>query len=160
MSPFWPPLLSPALATLATAVALAALAAPVHAQGLGRGTPDAPVTAWPTAPPDSLGLDADALAAHAAQCEATGATACLVAYRGFVVQEWEAPDYAYGPWIRLRSATKSITGLLVGMLLGDGALADLDQPVADVIPEWQAGADSAVTIRHLVTMTAGLRGNP
>jgi len=53
------------------------------------------------------------------------------------------------------SATKSITGLLVGMLVGDGLLT-LDDPVSRYIPEWHVGAEHGVTVRHLMTMTSGL----
>jgi CubicO group peptidase (beta-lactamase class C family) len=33
------------------------LAPAAHAQGLGRGTAEAPVTEWPTADPDTMGMD-------------------------------------------------------------------------------------------------------
>lgn len=134
---------------------LLAFAAPLYAQGLGLGTPEAPVTDWPTADPAALGLDTLALAEHAALCEASGATACLVAYKGHIVQEWTAPDRRHF-FFGTASATKSIAAVLTGMLIGDGKIGGVDDPVARYLPEWQAGADSAVTIRHLLTMTSGL----
>lgn len=129
---------------------------PAAAQGLGRGTPDAPVSDWPVADPDSLGLDVAALAEHAALCEASAATACLVAVGGHIVQEWTTPDYRYGPFLGLASATKSLTALVAGALVADGRLGGADDPVAEALPEWTAGAEAGVTVRHLLTMTAGL----
>lgn len=130
-------------------------------QGLGRGSMDDPVTDWSTATADSLGLDAGALEQHRVRCEETQATACLVAYRGIIVQEWYAADYPADPvfmqpWIGTRSAAKSVFGILAGMLIDDGAIGGVDDEAATYIPEWQAGADSSVTIRHLLTMTSGV----
>ena len=72
------------------------------------------------------------------------------------MQEWKAPDHDYGPYMGLASATKSLTALLAGMLIGDGQIGGVDDPVAQYLPEWTAGAEAGVTIRHLLTMTAGL----
>lgn len=135
------------------------------AQGLGRGTPDRPITNWPVADPDSLGLDAAALEEHRVRCEESEASACLVVWRGEIIQEWYAPDYpsdpiAMQPWIGTRSAAKSVGGLLAGMLIADGNIPDIDTPVSEFIPEWVAGADSGVTVRHLLTMTSGVARNP
>ena len=147
--------------------ALVLLAGPATAQGLGRGTPNAPVTAWPEADPDTVGLSLAVLDAHLALCQRSQADGCLVAHRGAVVQEWYGPGYATpsvsgGLRGSMRSAGKSVAALLAGMLVGDGVLS-VEDPTATWIPEWQAGADSAVTVRHLLTMTAGLpraRGCP
>ncbi|GAB5517930.1 MAG: hypothetical protein RhofKO_01810 [Rhodothermales bacterium] len=128
----------------------------VYAQGLGLGTLDDPVQRWPTAPPDSFGLDTAALAEHAQLCEDSAAVACLVAYKGYIVQEWKQLDYDYAPFVGTASATKAITALIVGMLIDDGHIASVDAPVGTYLPEWQAGVDSSVTVRHLLTMTAGL----
>ncbi len=70
---------------------------------------------------------------------------------------------------RVYSMTKPITGMAAMMLIGDGKMR-LDQPVADFIPEFadmrvltdpansldSAPAKTAITIRHLLTHTAGL----
>ena len=126
----------------AAAVALAACAA-------AQPGPDG----WATADPAALGLDTDALALHQEACRRSGADACLVAYRGQIVQEWTGPGYV-DP-MPTRSSVKSWTGLVTGALVGDGTLA-LDDPVARWLPEWTAGAEAGVTVRHLLTMTSGL----
>ncbi|GAB5534054.1 MAG: hypothetical protein Rubg2KO_03030 [Rubricoccaceae bacterium] len=132
------------------------LSGSARAQGLGLGAASTPVTDWPVADPAEMGLDTTALADHAALCEASAAVACLVAYKGHIVQEWAQPEYAYGPHIGLASATKSVSALLVGMLIADGHIGSLDDEVRMYLPEWTAGADSSVTLRHLLTMTSGL----
>lgn len=71
---------------------------------------------------------------------------------------------------RLYSQTKPVTGMAIMMLIEDGLLK-LDQPVADVLPEFAnmrvlqdpegsldetVPARTQITIRHLLTHTAGL----
>ena len=140
---------------------LALLTTGVQAQGLGQGTLTEPIADWPLATSDSLGLHADALDRHAARCLETEASACLVAYKGYLVQEWYAPDFpgepvVMQPWIGTRSATKSVVGLLAALLLDDGKIDSLDQPVGAYIPEWKAGVEAGVTIRHLMSMTSSV----
>jgi hypothetical protein len=109
---------------------------------------------WRTASPAALGLDTAALARHRELCERTGADACVVAYRGRIVQEWYAPSYAFPA--PAMSTTKSITGLLVGMLVDDGKIPTLDVRVCRYLAEWCTGTRGQVTLRHLLTMTSGL----
>lgn len=70
---------------------------------------------------------------------------------------------------RIYSMTKVVTGIAVMRLIADGKLS-LDQPVADVLPEWRVlrvaldrsrsldsrPATVAMTIRHLLSHTSGL----
>lgn len=137
-------------------ILLALLSLPVQAQGLGQGSANAPVTEWPTAAPDTMGLNTEALRAHLDRCKKSGSFGCLVAYKGHVVQEWYRIEHR-NPFVGTRSAVKSWTGLLAGMLIADGAIDSVGVPVATYIPEWTAGAQAGVTIRHLLTMTSGLR---
>ena len=122
--------------------------------------PPAPSTNddWPVAEdPTALGLDAGAFAAHEDLCVGSGADACLVVYEGAIVQEWYGPGYREPMYAM--SSTKSVAGLLAGMLVGDGALSP-DDPVGTYVPEWRSGADGGVTVRHLLTMTSGLPDFP
>lgn len=109
---------------------------------------------WQTADPSTLGLNVKALEKHRHLCDQTGADACLVIRRGKIVQEFYSPRYSV-PMMAM-SSTKSITGLLVGMLIDDGKIKSLDEPVCAYISEWCAGVKGRVTLRHLLTMTSGL----
>lgn len=136
---------------------IALCASHATAQGLGRGTPTEPVTEWPVADPDTMGLSLAVLNAHLSLCQRSGADACLVAYRGNIVQEWYDPRYTTRVESQrsLASAGKAYAALLTGMIAAETEL-DIDDPVAKWLPEWTAGADSAVTVRHLLTHTSGL----
>ena len=113
---------------------------------------------WQTADPSTLGLNADALKRHADLCARTGADACLVVYKGKIVQELYSARYQ-APMMAM-SSTKSVTGLLVGMLLDDGKIKSIDEPVCKYVSEWCAGQKGKVTLRHLLTMTSGLAQMP
>ncbi len=54
------------------------------------------------------------------------------------------------------STTKPLTAAAFALLWQRG-LADLDHPVARYIPEFGNGGKEAITIRHLLTHTAGIR---
>ncbi|MEJ2594156.1 MAG: serine hydrolase [bacterium] len=53
------------------------------------------------------------------------------------------------------SMAKSIVSLLVGAALDDGDIRSLDQPVGTFIPSFNEGGKEKITIRHLLTMSAG-----
>lgn len=129
------------------------------AQGLGLGSKDNPIRYWPAADPDTMGLNVEALKDHLEVCKETKSTACIVAYKGYIVQEWyEKPVYHQIPiLIETRSAVKSWTSLLAGILWDQGKLESLDDPVSKYIPEWTSGSEAGVTVRQLLTMTSGIR---
>jgi CubicO group peptidase (beta-lactamase class C family) len=72
-------------------------------------------------------------------------------------------EYFHG-WLRddlhrLASVTKSLTSLLIGIARDRGLIADLDAPIAGYYPQYadlMKGEWRHVTIRHLLTMSAGL----
>lgn len=59
--------------------------------------------------------------------------------------------------IHLMSATKSVVALAIGLLLDDGKLASIDEPVSTVYPEWRQGRKRNITIRMLMDHTSGLQ---
>jgi CubicO group peptidase (beta-lactamase class C family) len=130
---------------------------PTPAPARPRPTPAPQDDFWQTADPSALGLNVEALKRHAELCQRTGADACLVVYKGRIVQELYGPRYS-APMMAM-SSTKSVTGLLVGALLDDGKIKSADEPVCNYVKEWCAGPKGAkdkVTLRHLLTMTSGL----
>ncbi|HEX7242189.1 MAG TPA: serine hydrolase, partial [Longimicrobiaceae bacterium] len=60
----------------------------------------------------------------------------------------------------VKSASKSVLSALVGVAIREGHLKGVDQPVAELLPEYfGAGTDPrkrAITVGHLLSMTAGL----
>ncbi|WP_182912075.1 serine hydrolase domain-containing protein [Sphingomonas cavernae] len=82
--------------------------------------------------------------------------AIVVVQGGRIVAEQYAPGFDQNSRLLGWSASKSIAGTLVGLLVDDGVLK-LDAPAP--VPEWQAKGDPrrAITLRQLLTMSSGLR---
>lgn len=119
--------------------------------------PQLPVTKdnfWQTGNPSALGLNVKALEQHGDLCTRTGADTCLVIYKGQIVQERYYRSYR--PPMMAMSSTKSVTGILVGMLIDDGKIKSIDEPVCSYVKEWCEGQKGKVTLRHLLSMTSGL----
>ena len=54
------------------------------------------------------------------------------------------------------SMAKSIISLLIGCAIDDGAIKSVDQPVSDFLPEWTSFDGKVLTIKDLLTMSAGV----
>jgi hypothetical protein len=109
---------------------------------------------WPVGDPVALGLNPHALEQHRSLCEETGADACLVVFKRQIVQEWYSRRYRRP--VYAMSTTKSVTGLLVGLLIDDQRIRSTDELVCAYVSQWCAGRRGRVTLRHLLTMTSGL----
>ena len=57
------------------------------------------------------------------------------------------------------SVAKSVTSTLVGAAIRDGKIKSLSDPVTDYIPELKGSGYDGVTVRHLITMSSGVKWN-
>lgn len=57
------------------------------------------------------------------------------------------------------SVAKSVTSTLVGVAIKDGYIKSVDDYVTEYIPDLKGSAYDSVKIRHLLTMTAGIKWN-
>ncbi|MGJ4952455.1 serine hydrolase domain-containing protein [Bradyrhizobium sp. HKCCYLS20291] len=160
-------------------VALAAVLAfiPLHARAeqADCGAPATLEDGWTIAKPDEMGLDGARLCAIAERLRATNANVhgVVIVRGGKLVFE----QYFAGfdePWGRdagryefdattlhdMRSVTKSVISLLLGIALDRKLIASLDEPVTKYFPEYSdvksAGWDR-ITLRHLLKMSSGLQ---
>lgn len=69
-------------------------------------------------------------------------------------QYWE--DYSPASRSNSFSMAKSIVSLAIGCAIDDGFIRNTDQPVSDFYPEFQGYNGKPLTIRHLLTMSAGV----
>jgi len=104
------------------------------------------------------GVDQAALDELVNGARESGSDALVVVKNGRLVGEWYF-DEEQGP-IESMSATKSIVGLAIGLLIDDGKLESLDTPVSTLFPEWADGPKSEITVRHLLAHSSGLEGRP
>ena len=57
------------------------------------------------------------------------------------------------------SVAKSVTSTLVGVAIKEGYIKSVDDNVTNYIPDLKGSAYEKVTVRHLLTMTAGIQWN-
>ncbi len=117
-----------------------------------------PTEAWPIAP-SAQQANLPAAEKLLLQPPELGLTLALVVVRhGRIVWEGYGPSTDLAEPLISWSMGKSVTQALIGLCVADG-LVHLDEPAP--VPEWQAPGDgrSAITVRHLLTMSGGLRFN-
>lgn len=80
-------------------------------------------------------------------------------FQDSLVYSWQSPSCP-NDTVNTASLMKSITALAIGELLENKFIERLDEPVCSYLPEWKAGCEQEVTIRHLITMTSGVLRKP
>jgi CubicO group peptidase (beta-lactamase class C family) len=113
----------------------------------------AAVSTHPGAPREALARAVDALFTEKDGGETR---ALLVLHDGRIAAERYAPGYGPGTKLLGWSMSKSVTGMMVLMLVADGRLR-LDQPAP--IPAWQRQGEprGEITLRQLLQMRSGLK---
>jgi CubicO group peptidase (beta-lactamase class C family) len=85
------------------------------------------------------------------------AAGVLVIHRGEIVLERYAHGYGPGQRWTSFSVAKMISSTLAGAALKDGAIRSLDDMVTAYLPGLKGSAYEGVTVRHLLTMTSGVK---
>lgn len=95
----------------------------------------------------------------ASYMEASRASGVLVIKDGKIILEryglGRSPDDRWTSF----SVAKSVTSTLAGAAVRDGFIKSLDDPVSRYVPEMKGSAYDDVTVRHLLTMTSGVKWN-
>ena len=148
------------------------------------GAPAAAEDGWQVAAPDAVGLDPATLCGIGPRFRAWTAAdihAVLVIRHGKLVYEryFAGLDELVGQPIGaagsleivnfdaatkhdLRSITKSVTALILGIEIGKGKIAGVDRPVLPQLPayaELRTPEKDRITLRHFLTMSQGLAWN-
>ena len=122
----------------------------------GHEVPAASVTR--TLPQDTP-LDPALRSEITALMKATNTAGVMVLVDGKVVHE----EYGLGMGPKDRwtsfSVAKSFTSTLLGAAVKDGHIASIDDPVTKYIPGLTGSAYDGVTVRHIATMTSGVKWN-
>lgn len=111
---------------------------------------------WQTGAPAEHGLDAVALDDAAEWAEANESRCLLVIKDGVLVYERYFADTDATTMVKSWSIAKSHTSTAVGIALARGELGSVDDSIADYLPELAGTDKAAITLAHLLSMTAGL----
>ena len=86
-------------------------------------------------------------------------TYALIAMRnGAIEHEQWAEGYFPGQMLPVRSFTKTLPSLLIGIAIGEGKIRSIDEPVSNYLAEWKDDPRGRITIRQFLTMSSGLAG--
>lgn len=107
--------------------------------------------------PDAEGADPGAFADAVRLAGAKNAAALLVVHDGRVVVRRYWHGLRPGGWTNSASMAKAVTALLIGIAVGEGRIASIDEPAARWIPAWRGDARRRITLRHPLQMHSGLR---
>jgi len=134
--------------------------------GLYRLRAPASGSGWEVATPDAVGIDPARLE-EAVRAVARGEAGLLhsmiLTRHGKLVLEEYFHGYDRDDLHPIQSCTKSVASLLVGIAVDRGEITGLDLPVFEYFPEHadlRTPEWDAVTLRHLLTMSAGLDWSP
>ena len=160
--------LLPALALLIACAGnpppVASIPAPAVAAAVSEPVPPlAPAPAdWPTATPEEVGLDSKDLAdlLESIQTQGDPVDSVLIARDGRLVLDAYFYPFQAGMRHELRSCTKSVTSMLVGIAIGEGLLPGVERPVVEFFPERSLSnldeRKRALRLEDLLTMSSGL----
>jgi len=122
-----------------------------------------PAEDWQRVAPETAGLDAQQMQALERQVELRYRTinGFLVLWRGYLVSESYLHGFGRDDRHLVASVTKSFISALIGIAIEQGHIEGVEQKVLDFFPEFepspQDGLKQVLTIRHLLTMTAGFQ---
>ncbi len=126
-----------------------------------------PEETWPTATPESQGVDSTVLAGALRTLRGQGVNihSILLIRNGYVVLDAAFYPYDGKSLHDVASVTKSVTATLVGQAVREGVLPGLEAPIGEVLegqgPAKPPGGWENVTLERLMTMSSGLAcGDP
>jgi CubicO group peptidase (beta-lactamase class C family) len=157
------------------AFAFAVALAPAVAAAASCGTPTDLRDGWTAAAPEQEGLDPASICGIGPRLEGLKEAqphGVVIARHGrliyehyFTGKDWRLSmslgdvSFDAGTNHDIRSISKKVTSLLIGIALDRGLLTDLDAPVFSFFPEYddlRTPEKDRMTLRHLLTMSSGL----
>lgn len=112
---------------------------------------------WDTRAPRDAGMDAAALEEALQYAGDRNSTGLIVLRGGRIVAERYWKGWTADTTEPIFSSSKSLTSTLIGMAIEDGKIKSVNQSASDFVPSWRGTPKAAITIRHMLTMTSGIR---
>lgn len=117
---------------------------------------------WPRVAPDHVGIDGkalDELFANLTVDAHKDLRGVVVLRHGNLVAESYFSGDDANTLVDIRSATKSITAILMGIAIDHGIVKSVDDSIANYLPNLPRDGKEQITIRDLLTMRSGLDAN-
>src|SRR5262245_52884071 len=112
---------------------------------------------WETCAAKDAGMDAAMLEAAGNYAAEHNSSGLIVLRGGRLILEkywlgWTS-DYTQP----IFSASKSIISTLIGMAIEERKLRGIEQSMADFVPAWKGTSKQEINLRHVLTMTSGIK---
>ena len=120
------------------------------------GQPDTP---WQLDLPENHQMDPAVLEALHAALPGSGIQAVVTVKDGVIIDEYYGEGHDQESLFPVHSASKSVTGALIGIAIQEGAIGGVDDPLSLYLPQAAEQEDprkGAITLRQLLTHTSGL----
>lgn len=114
-------------------------------------------SAWETLTPAAAEMNPaglDAAITYAADHNSAG---LVILRRGRIVAERYWKGWTAATTQPIFSSSKSITATLVGIAVEERKIMSVQQSASDFVPSWRGTPKAAITLRHMLTMTSGIR---
>jgi len=134
---------------------------------VGMAALSVPIYEWPVSNPDDENVDQQLIydmLAHIDQANILIHSISIIRNGSLILDVYyENDDFGYNEPHPVCSCTKSVISLLIGIAVDQGLIGSVDVPVLDFFPEMEVefvtARKEAMTLDHLLTMTAGYRCN-
>ena len=124
--------------------------------------PERPKFEWQHDSPENHNLSESAISSVHSTIDEYPINAEVIVKEGVIVDEYYKDGYNSNSVFTMQSTSKSITSAIVGIVIDKGYISGVDVPISNYFPEILE-SDSEylkeVTIRHLLTHTAGFSAN-
>lgn len=111
---------------------------------------------FPHAEAGTRTISPGALDEAAAFAEASNSTSLIVSHRGVIQLERYWKGEGADQVVYSFSMHKSLVALLLGIAVAEGHIGDIDDSIAEYLPEWRNDPRERITLRHALQMNSGL----
>lgn len=112
---------------------------------------------WETLTPADAAMDPAGVEGALTYAADHNSTGMVILRHGRIVAERYWKGWTKETAQPIFSSSKSITSTLVGMAIEEGKIKSAQQSASDFVPAWKGTPKAAITIRHILTMTSGIR---
>ena len=88
--------------------------------------------------------------------DALGSVAYVIVKNDSLIHEQYWDGYGEDSYSNSFSMAKTFVGILIGIAIDEGKIKSTEQAVGDFLPEFKAGENAKLTIKHLLTMSSGI----
>lgn len=112
---------------------------------------------WETRTAKDAGMDAAGIEDAVNYAAEHNSTGLVILRGGRIVTEKYWKDWTPETAQPIYSSSKSVTSTLVGMAIEEGKIKSVNQSAADFVAAWKGAPKNAITLRHMMTMTSGIK---